>query len=176
MSGTLAAALFLLVLGLLLVIAEVLFPSFGLLSVIATLCFIGSVWLAFRTSVTVGFIFVMVCLVGVPLLVYVGFKYILPRSFVGRQIIRSEVVSDDGEASATDRDLRRLLGAEGVARSYLRPAGVAEIAGERIDVVTEGQMVPRGTRVRVIEVEGNRVVVRPVEGLVPPAETEQKEA
>jgi membrane-bound ClpP family serine protease len=47
---------------------------------------------------------------------------------------------------------------------------VADVAGERVDVVTEGGLVKRGTRVRVIDVEGNRVVVRPVAGLAPQEE------
>lgn len=172
MSATLAAAVLLLIVGFLLVIAEVLFPSFGLLSVIAALAFIGSAWLAFKTGWAVGTTFVVISVATVPVLVYVGFKYILPNTPIGRQIILGQVVSEEGEASGTDRDLRRLVGAEGVTHSYLRPAGVAEIAGERVDVVTEGGMVDRGTRVRVIGVEGNRVVVRPVDGLVSTDEQE----
>ena len=174
MSGTLAVAIFLLVLGFFLVIAEVLFPSFGLLSVMATACFVASVWLAFKAGWTVGTAFVVVCLVLVPLLVYTGFKHILPRSFVGRQIILSDLVSEHGEGSGTDLDLRRLMGAEGVTRSYLRPAGVADISGQRVDVVTEGQLIKQGIRVRVIGVEGNRVVVRPVAGLTPKTEEEEQ--
>ena len=167
MSGTLGLAFFLLVLGFVLVIAEVLFPSFGLLSVGAMVCFVVSVCLAFKTGMVLGIIFTAVCLVLLPLVVYLGFKYVLPKSFVGRQLIHGDLVSAEGEASGTDRDLTEFLGAEGVTRSYLRPAGVADINGERVDVVTEGEMVSRGTRIRVIDVEGNRVVVRPVEGLLP---------
>jgi membrane-bound serine protease (ClpP class) len=170
MSGTLGLAFFLLVLGFLLVVAEVLFPSFGLLSVGAMACFVISVWLAFKAGMFLGITFLVVCLVLVPLFVYLGFKYVLPRSFVGRQIIHSDLVSTDGEASGTDRDLTEFVGAEGVSRSYLRPAGVADINGQRVDVVTEGGMVDKGTRVRVIDVEGNRVVVRPIEGLLPKEE------
>ena len=174
MTGTLAMAVLLLVLGFIFVIAEVLIPSFGLLSVLATISFVCSVVLAFRTGVVLGTGFIVVCLVLLPVVVWVGLKHILPRSFIGRHIIHSEVVSKKGEASGTDRDLRRLVGAEGVTRSYLRPAGVADIEGQRVDVITEGGMVRRGTRVRVIEVEGNRVVVRPVEGLIAQVEEEEE--
>jgi membrane-bound serine protease (ClpP class) len=166
-AGTLALAVGLLVLGLLLIVAEVLFPSLGLLAVMATASFVASIWFAFKTGWLVGAAFVAVSLVLVPLLLYIGFKYLLPHSFAGPQIILSQVVSEQGESSGTDRSLRRFLGAEGVTRSYLRPAGVADIAGERVDVVTEGGMVGRGTRVRVIDVQGNRVVVRPTAGLAP---------
>ncbi len=56
---------------------------------------------------------------------------------------------------------RALLGASGFATSYLRPSGVAAIAGRRVDVLTEGEFVPAGTPVRVTRVEGARVFVRP---------------
>lgn len=55
---------------------------------------------------------------------------------------------------------RSLLGATGVALSDLRPAGIAEIDGERIDVVTEGGYLDVGTRVVVTRDEGYRRVVR----------------
>jgi len=174
MSGTLGLAFFLLVLGFLLVVAEVLFPSFGLLSVMATACFVISVWLAFKAGMVLGIAFIVVCLVFLPLVVYVGFKYILPRSPIGHQIILGDLVSPQGKASGTDRDLGHLVGGEGVSRSHLRPAGVADINGQRVDVVTEGGMIERGTRVRVVDVEGNRVVVRPVEGLLPKQADEEE--
>jgi len=171
MTGGLGLAIALLVLGLLLVVAEVLIPSLGLLAVMATASFVASIWFAFKASWAVGFGFVAVSLLLVPILVYVGLKYLLPHSFAGPQIILSQVISEHGESSGTERNLKRFLGAEGVTRSYLRPAGVADIAGERVDVVSEGGLVTRGTPVRVIDVEGNRVVVRPIAGLAPQAES-----
>jgi membrane-bound serine protease (ClpP class) len=50
-------------------------------------------------------------------------------------------------------------GMTGVARSILRPAGKAEIDGRLVDVVTEGEFLDAGTAVRVLHVEGGRVVV-----------------
>jgi membrane-bound serine protease (ClpP class) len=55
-----------------------------------------------------------------------------------------------------------LVGVEGVAATDLRPAGTAEILGERLDVVAEGGWVPAGTPVRVVHSEGWRLVVRAV--------------
>ena len=52
-------------------------------------------------------------------------------------------------------------GEAGVAESALRPSGRARIGGEQMDVVTEGGYVDEGTRVRVVEVRGNVIVVRP---------------
>ena len=64
------------------------------------------------------------------------------------------------EAAPPKGELEALLGAIGEALSDLRPAGVARFGDRRVDVVTEGEFIPRGTPVRVIKVEGPRVVVR----------------
>jgi membrane-bound serine protease (ClpP class) len=56
-----------------------------------------------------------------------------------------------------------LVGERGVAETPLRPAGTARIAGERRDVVAEGAYVEENTPVRVVEVRGNMIVVRPEE-------------
>ena len=55
-----------------------------------------------------------------------------------------------------------LLGKEGDVATPLRPSGVARLEGKRYDVVTRGEMLRKGARVRVIEVSGNRVVVKEI--------------
>jgi membrane-bound ClpP family serine protease len=55
-----------------------------------------------------------------------------------------------------------LLGAIGVAATTLRPSGMVRFGEEYVDVVAEGSYVEPGTRVQVIEIEGNRVVVKEV--------------
>ena len=59
-------------------------------------------------------------------------------------------------------DQKDLLGLEGSALTPLRPAGVADIGGRRVDVVSEGAYIAAGTALKVIRVEGVRVVVRPL--------------
>jgi len=58
-----------------------------------------------------------------------------------------------------DASLTALVGRTGTAATVLRPTGAMEIDGQRIDVVTEGEFVEAGTAVRVLYVQGNRVVV-----------------
>jgi membrane-bound serine protease (ClpP class) len=55
-----------------------------------------------------------------------------------------------------------LLGQVGTTATMLGLAGTARFGGRRVDVVTEGALIPAGTAVQVVEVEGTRVVVRPV--------------
>ena len=52
------------------------------------------------------------------------------------------------------------VGQIGEALSRLRPAGKARFAQAIVDVVTEGGFVDKGARVVIMEVSGNRVVVR----------------
>jgi membrane-bound serine protease (ClpP class) len=54
------------------------------------------------------------------------------------------------------------LHCSGTALTNLRPSGTALIDGKRVDVVTNGSMIERGAEVKVIAVEGARVVVRAV--------------
>jgi len=66
------------------------------------------------------------------------------------------------DVSASGTISPALLGAIGVAVTTLRPAGKAQFGDEFLDVVAEGDYVNPGSRVQVIEIEGNRVVVKEV--------------
>ncbi len=56
------------------------------------------------------------------------------------------------------------VGEVGVARTILRPAGKAEFGAALVDVVTDGEFVDRGAKVRVTLVEGDRVLVESANG------------
>ncbi|MBR2519255.1 MAG: hypothetical protein IKE46_05670 [Selenomonadaceae bacterium] len=66
----------------------------------------------------------------------------------------------DGYTSVTDKS--KFLGAIGVCATDLRPAGTITIEGEPVDVVTEGSFVKQGDTVKVINVDGSRVLVRQI--------------
>ncbi len=72
-------------------------------------------------------------------------------------LLRGGMPSSDGYISAPATEL---VGRDGVALTDLRPAGTAQIGSDRVDVVTEGEYIARGTTVRVIRSEGYRHVVR----------------
>jgi membrane-bound serine protease (ClpP class) len=67
-------------------------------------------------------------------------------------------LSFGSQASLDQRDLA-LVGQDGTIEADCRPAGMARIDGRRVDVVTRGEWLESGARVRVVEVQGNRVVV-----------------
>ena len=64
------------------------------------------------------------------------------------------------EAGATPKPETGLLGLAGVARSDLRPTGIAIIGGKRLDVVAESGLIAHGSPITVVKVDGFRVVVR----------------
>jgi membrane-bound ClpP family serine protease len=84
--------------------------------------------------------------------------------YASRLMLKPPTESD--EPARTDSfatvDYKALLGAIGVAATTLRPAGKARIGDEYLDVVAEGDYVNPGSRVQVIEIEGNRIVVKEV--------------
>lgn len=149
-------AILLLGLGLALVIAEVLFPSFGILSILATLAIVGAVVLAFREDSSTGFRFLGATIVLLPACLILGLK-VFPRSPMGKHMV-APGLSFESEAATDPRDVA-LSGAEGELEADCRPTGVARLGGRRVDVVTRGEWIEAGERVRVIDVTGNRVVV-----------------
>ena len=66
------------------------------------------------------------------------------------------------EGSAGDSPFADLVGVTGTAQSVLRPAGKARFGERMVDVVSNGPYIQVGTQIEVIEVAGNRVVVREV--------------
>jgi membrane-bound serine protease (ClpP class) len=90
---------------------------------------------------------------------------VLPRLPYGRRLVlNTEMRSDEGYASSGDTD-RLQLGQTGITLSPLRPAGVADIKGRRVDVVSEGGYVEAGAEITVTRVDGNRIVVRDRPGM-----------
>lgn len=87
------------------------------------------------------------------------FKY-FSRSSVGRRIILGGTTSSEqGYFAGATPEKHALVGCRGVARTTLRPAGIAEIAGKRIDVVTTGDYIAEGSTIEVNKVDFNRVIV-----------------
>lgn len=149
-------ALILLGLGLALILAEVFIPSMGILSVLAAASIVGAVIAAFQVSNEVGINFVLAVALLLPVTLVVAFK-LLPRSPLGRRFT-VQGLSFEATPATDERDLD-LVGREGEVVSPLRPAGHARIADRRVDVVSRGESIDAGVRVRVLEVTGNRVVV-----------------
>ena len=110
--------------------------------------------------------FIIDALIGIAALGVVVVMYLLSRSSDKNAGMLEELVLEerqqnrDGYTSVIDKS--RFLGKRGVCLTDLRPAGTITIEGEPVDVVTEGSFVKAGDNVKVINVDGSRVLVRQI--------------
>src|SRR5262249_16866212 len=87
-----------------------------------------------------------------------------PRTRMGKRMFLSGPDEDATVASMpVNLELERLRGRFGRAGSDLRPSGVSDFDGRRLDTTTEDMMVGAGQRVRCIDVRAGKVIVRPVD-------------
>jgi len=153
----------LLVASLALLAIEVIIVSFGVISLIAIACGVGSVMLAFAESDVYGWSMVGALVVGAPLVLRGAFL-ILPKLPFARGLYLEAPQLSERQRHAADQTDRELIGRIGSSVTPLRPAGTALFDGERHDVVAiAGTMIERDTRVRVVEITANRIIVEPVE-------------
>ncbi|MBN1506782.1 MAG: hypothetical protein JW955_08045 [Sedimentisphaerales bacterium] len=164
MDWWLLLAVFLYVVCATLIVAEVFIPSAGLLAICAVACLVGGIWIFFQHSVVAGWIGLGVGLVMVPSLLALAYK-ILPKTRFGRQIMLAPPVRDRGDAIADSPELAKLLGRTGRVVTTLRPVGMCDFDGRRVECVAEGGFVEKDRTVTVIHVEGTQVTVRVVDEL-----------
>jgi membrane-bound serine protease (ClpP class) len=152
--------------GLLLLAVELFVtPGFGVTGVFGLVALIGGLGLSLvGAGATWEVVLTAVGQVAVSLLLAIaaslGLLRVLPRLPFGRRLVlETELTAREGFASAPETD-RAWLGKRGTAASPLRPAGIADIEGERVDVVSDGEFVDAGEPITVVRVDGNRIVVR----------------
>jgi len=146
---------FLQVIGLLVVVAEVFIPSMGLLSIIAIGLISYSLYLVSTgVSSQVFWIFLGGDLLILPMVLILGLK-ILGRSSLA---LKKELSSRDGVVSQSP-DQASYLDKMGKTITALRPSGAALIDGQRLDVVADGDYMDAETPVRVVRIAGNQIIV-----------------
>ncbi|MEI7936818.1 MAG: NfeD family protein [Verrucomicrobiota bacterium] len=145
----------LLIVGAILLFLETLLPGM-IAGIIGFLCLMAAVMLGYRDfGYQTGSLILAGVLVGLVIGTWCWLKF-FPESRLGKRFISQ---SSSGELGVEKPEL---LNGTGVALTQLRPSGTASIKGQRVDVVTEGGLIERGTAVKVVTVEGARIVVREV--------------
>ena len=82
------------------------------------------------------------------------------------RLSKSKLVLNDVAVSADaaeNNDLNYFIGREGVTHTPLRPAGIGEFDGVKLNVVSDGEFIGVDRPIRVLSVKGNRIVVREIE-------------
>lgn len=147
--------------GILLAIAEIFIPSHGILTFLSIASFVATVVVGFLMGTTPGVVALLAVSVLTPFLIYVLIR-VWPHTPAARRLILS---GPTGVAKAGDLahyDPKELVGRVGTAKTMLRPSGKMTLDGRPIDCITEGDLVPAGRKVKILAVEGARVVVRVV--------------
>lgn len=151
--------------GLILVELHVV-PGHGVAGILGVLVLFSAVVLSFGAFVFVAAQAISIAIVLSVICFFLASR-VFPESAFMRRIVFSSQQGPDYVASS---DHRSLAGRTGIAATYLRPAGVATIDGQRVDVLTEGDFLPAGSPIRVSRVEGARIFVAPAVSAQPSAE------
>ena len=145
----------LLILGAILLFLETLLPGM-IAGIIGFLCLMAAVILGYRDfGYQTGSLILAGVLVGLLIGTWCWLKF-FPDSRVAKRFI------SQGSSGELGVEKPELLNGTGTALTQLRPSGTASINGQRVDVVTEGGLIERGTKVKVVAVEGARIVVREI--------------
>ena len=152
----------LLIAGLLLLVLEILTPSFGILVGMAILALAAASWLTYQENAVVGVIMMVVLFVLVPAYLIAVVKY-LPKSRLGRRLVLGETRHDRGEGMPEAAQDLSLVGKTGTAETTLRPSGAVRIEGRRVHASAEAGLIEKGAAVKVIRATGANIVVRRAE-------------
>lgn len=159
-SGWEAVLLF--VLGLIFMIIEAFSPGFGIFGIGGLLAFITSIFLV-SPSFETALISLTIAIIGTIILVLLSMKFLTTRKVWKRIILGNKLVTEEGFV-ASRQDLKDYIGQEGTAVTILRPAGTMELDnGTRLDVVTSGEFIEKDSRIKIIKVEGNRIIVKKID-------------
>lgn len=146
--------------GIVLLVVELYVPGIGLFGVAGIVSIIASFFLtlganmAALTTMTISFVAAIIIFLLIV-------KY-LPSSKLWKVLVLKDAeTTADGFTSADD--FSKYIGKVGKTLTQLRPSGIIDIDGIRLDVVSEGQFIPYGVPVRIIAISGSRIVVHPLE-------------
>jgi len=145
------------IIGIGLIVVEMFEPGIGFFGVFGIISLIACIFVTAQTVLQglllTGFFFVL-------LLILLGvFLVIFSKGRVPRKLILHESETVDQGFTGTE-DMKYLMGRSGIVTTTCRPVGNVNFDGVKLDVVSLGEFIEKGTTVEVIEIEGNRIVVR----------------
>ncbi|MBS4022757.1 MAG: nodulation protein NfeD [Dethiobacter sp.] len=150
---------FLFALGLIFLLVEAFIPNFGIIGLTG----IGLIVVSVVTSAATtgeGIQMLLVSIFGAAVIIALSYRYLRKSGLWSQIVLQYAETKEQGYVGPGDAT--HLVGQIGVTLTPLRPAGVAEIEGKRVDVVSEGGFIAKDSEVKVVSTEGTRIVVRPL--------------
>lgn len=150
-------AVLLLVIGFILVVIEMYVPGFGAPGITGIACLIAGVILKANSALEaliMAIVIIALLCVALSISIHSVSKGRLAKS----KLVLHETATDAG--SIGENDLKYYLDKTGTTTTVLRPAGMGEFDGVKLNIVSDGEFIAAGDTVRVIAVEGNRIVVK----------------
>src|SRR5665648_531229 len=147
------------VVGIVLLILEIFVPG-GILGLIGIIALITGIMQTVDTLAQ-GVFYVTLLLITLAGLFALSFRMPQTRRLWERFALKTCQTQKEGYV-VPKQSFDIFLDKQGIALSLLRPTGTADFSGERLDVVTEGTFITSGSKIKVIAVEGTRVIVRQV--------------
>jgi membrane-bound ClpP family serine protease len=159
MSGLAMLAIFCFAFGFVLMVIEIFHPGFGIFGIFGGILLIAGIILT-ATSLIEALVMLIVILTVLGFMIAIAIQSASKGRLSKILVLHSEQKKDQGYIGT--EELNYFLDAEGEAITILRPAGTVDFNGVKLDVVTEGGFISQGERVKVIKVQGRRIVVRKI--------------
>ena len=148
--------LILLIIGFALVVVEMYIPGFGFPGITGTICLIAGVALYAKTDI-IAWLVMTVIIVS---LLCVALSISIRSAAKGRLAKSKLVLNEVSTSEVGENDLSYYVGKSGCATTVLRPAGIGEFEGVKLNILSDGEYIAEGARITVTRVEGNRIFVR----------------
>ncbi|MDX1700906.1 MAG: NfeD family protein, partial [Melioribacteraceae bacterium] len=154
------------ILGVILLILEIfVIPGFGIFGAAGIILIIGSLFLGLISDfplvdwemIQMATIQLAGAIVLAIIVIFFLLKF-LPKSQIWKNLVLKKNIDEQSGYTSVEK-VKELLGKHGKALTDLRPSGTALIENKRIDVVTNGEYLDKGTKLVVIEEEGSKIVV-----------------
>jgi membrane-bound ClpP family serine protease len=163
MTDNLILAYALILLGLVLLVAELFIPTFGVLAALSVGAIVFGLAITFANDTSIGFVTLVAVFIIAPALLTAVFNY-APKTRFGRRLFLTGPEEDETVANMpVNLELEQLRGRYGKTVSALRPSGTVDFDGRRVDVLSEGALIEPGQWVRCMDVKAGRVIVREVD-------------
>lgn len=139
------------------ILLEMLTPMMGGFTVVAGAMGIASSYFAFQHSASLGYFMTALNIALFPLTLWLGLR------LLRKSPMMNDTSLNVGVQEASDAiPLAQLMGKEGTTLTPLCPGGTVLIGDMKVDVITQGKYVDNGSPIKVIYIEGNKVVVEPI--------------